>query len=92
MIGCLVLYHPTITVLTKSKILRMMFHTFDFSIQVGGKQTVTIFIKDIEKENIWQAAALFGSTNILTGYGFGTSNIEAEKEAWHIILKLIEES
>lgn len=90
MISCLVLYHPSVTVLTKSKILRMMFCDFDFSIHVGKMQTVTIFIKDIEIENIWQAAALFGSTNILTGYGFGKSEKEAEIKAWQIILKLVE--
>lgn len=77
MISCLILYHPTITSLTKAMTLRAIFHNEDFEIEVVENHTVIIYIWNIQEMLIWRTAKLFESTNIATGYGFGDRKQDA---------------
>jgi len=86
-LGCLILYHPTITGLTKCKMLRAMFHEYDFEIHVVEKHTVVFYVWNIHRQEIWQAAATFESTNIACGYGFGKRKKGAWKEAAQVLEK-----
>lgn len=83
MVGCLILYHDSITSLTKSKMLRAIFYEKEFEIHVLDHRTVVLYVWGIEdeKEDIWQAAANFTSTNIVVGYGFGKGRCDANLEA-----------
>lgn len=87
MVGCLILYHDSITSITKSKILRSMFHKKEFEIHVQDHRTVVLYVWDMEdeKEEIWQAAANFASTNIIVGYGFGKRKQDAKEAANEIL-------
>lgn len=86
MVACLILYHNTVSGLTKCKMLRAMFHTEEFEIYVSGSNTVTIYLWNVEKIDIWQVAVDFESTNIVACYGFGESMGEAYANA-HILLQ-----
>ncbi|UJL47311.1 hypothetical protein KFZ58_05220 [Virgibacillus sp. NKC19-16] len=81
MVSCLILYHSTITSLTKCKILRAMFHEEEFEINVIGENTVIIFLWNLDKEKVWQAVVNFETTNMKIGYGFGDRKNDAIKEA-----------
>ena len=89
MIGCLKLYHDSITSLTKCKILRAMFHEEELEIHVGHN-IVSLYIWNVKKEAIWQAAASFDSTNIMIGYGFGVIKDDAEKAANEALQKWVQ--
>jgi hypothetical protein len=75
------LYHTTITFLTKSRILRAMFHSENFEIEVLDKNTMIIFLWNVNKMDVWQAAVLLESTGIQFGYGFGDYKLEARTSA-----------
>lgn len=85
MVSCLILYHATITGLTKCTILRAVFHEEDFEIHVSGNNTVILIAWNVKKEQIWQTVADFESTNIKVGYGFGEIKADAEKEAVKVL-------
>ncbi|WP_217589705.1 hypothetical protein [Lentibacillus saliphilus] len=80
MLGCLALHHPTITSLTKCRMLRSLFHAEDFEIEVISRGVVMIYIWNARKIDIWQAAVLFESAAVRTGYAFGINNKEAIKQ------------
>ncbi|GGB57688.1 hypothetical protein GCM10011409_38970 [Lentibacillus populi] len=92
MVSCLILYHHTITSLTKSFMLRAMFHEEDFEIHVSGNNTVTIFLWNVNKEAVWQAALEFEMADIMTGYGFGKQKNDAEKEATKTLYRRISQN
>lgn len=77
MISCLILGHPTITNLTKCKLLRFIFHEDEYEIQVIQKNTIVIYLWNVEKVKVWQTVANFESTEVLVGYGFGKRKNEA---------------
>lgn len=85
MVSCLILYHSTITSLTKCKILRAMFKEEEFEIDVIENNTVMIYLWNVEKERIWQAAIDFETTNIVSGYGFGRRKIDARIQAFEVL-------
>lgn len=87
MVSCLILYHESITSLTKCKMLQVLFHEGDFEIHVIGNNTVILYAWNVKQEVIWQAAANFDSTNIKIGYGFGERKSDAEEEAFTVLNK-----
>ncbi|WP_106494581.1 hypothetical protein [Lentibacillus sp. Marseille-P4043] len=91
MVNCLILYHHTITSFTKCFILRAMFNSEDFEIHVSGNNTVSIYLWNVERAEVWQAAMDFESTNIMTGYGYGKRKKDAEKAATKVLFKRIAE-
>lgn len=48
---------------------------------------VVIFLWNVPKTAVWQAALDFELTNILTGYGNGKIKKEAENDAWQVLYK-----
>ncbi len=66
-----------------------MFYEERFEINVSGSNTVTIFVWDVPKEEIWQAAVQFESSNIKVGYGFSETKKTAAKKAWDTLFKRI---
>lgn len=89
MVSCLILYHPDFSHLSITKILRAMFLKCPYETQVINHETTLIYVWEVEKIPIWQAAASFESTEILVGYGFGENQKEAHHHAWEIILTRI---
>ncbi|WP_373895378.1 hypothetical protein [Virgibacillus sp. CBA3643] len=85
MVSCLILYHTTITSLTKCKILRAMFHEEEFEINVIGENTVIIFLWNLDKEKVWQAVVNFETTNMKVGFGFGERKRDAITEARKVL-------
>lgn len=81
MVGCLILYHVTISGLTKCKVLRAMFHEKEYEIHVSGKNTVVLYLWNVKKIEVWQAAVDFESTNITACYGFGRIMEDAHMNA-----------
>lgn len=90
MISCMKLYHPTITTLTKCKILRFIFKDYEFEIEVISNHTVIIFIWNVTKSEVWQAFAMFENTKIIAGYGFGSDKAEARLQAEGMVMKLVQ--
>lgn len=82
LISCLVLFHPTITSLTKCFLLRSKFVKYEFEIEVIGNHTVIIYLWNISKINIWQAILNIEMMDIRVGYGFGNKKKDAEKTAF----------
>lgn len=89
MVSCLILYHPYISHLSITKILRAMFLNYPYETQVINHETTLIYVWEVGKIPIWQAAASFESTEIMVGYGFGKNQKEAHHRAWEIILTRI---
>lgn len=87
MVSCLILYHRTITSDTKRMLLHAIFRNEDCEIEVGEKQTVFFYIRNVDKYAIWQAALEFELTSIQTGYGFGKLKKDAKKEAMKVLYK-----
>ncbi|GAA0441192.1 hypothetical protein GCM10008983_17830 [Lentibacillus halophilus] len=52
-------------------ILRAMFYEEDFEIEILLENTVIIYVWNIGKKQIWQAALEFETARIRVGYGFG---------------------
>ncbi|WP_382390224.1 hypothetical protein [Lentibacillus juripiscarius] len=73
------------TNLTKIMMLRAMFHEEDFEIEVLGGSTVIIYIWNVERERIWQAALGFETVNVRAGYGFGKYKHDAREAAEGIL-------
>src|SRR5699024_9386600 len=71
MVSCLILYRSDITSWIKCFLLRAIFMEEDFEIHVIESSTVILFAWNVDKASIWQAAMLFESAGVLTGYGFG---------------------
>src|SRR5699024_4070498 len=80
-LSCLILYHPKVTSLTKSKILRSLFVEHLYEIEVEENHTFIMFVRNVHKKEIWQAVASFESSNITCGYGFGLNKEEARRQA-----------
>lgn len=89
MVSCLILYHYTITSLSKCFLLRAMFHEEDFEIKVLENHTVVMYLWNVKKTAIWQAALTFETAEIMVGYGFGKGKKDAEKEAMKVLFKRI---
>ncbi|MEN1970201.1 hypothetical protein WMZ97_19290 [Lentibacillus sp. N15] len=87
MVSCLILYHHTITSLTKCFMLRAIFKEEELEIHVQGNNTVVIYLWNVKKAAVWQAALTFEMTNMMTGYGYGERKKDAEKEAQNILFK-----
>lgn len=69
-----------------------MFHEEKFEIHVLHRNTVIVYVWNVGRKQIWQAALLFESTDIITGYGFGRWKVEAIENAWDVLnQKLINE-
>ncbi|GGK03591.1 hypothetical protein GCM10007063_27330 [Lentibacillus kapialis] len=81
MVGCLILYHQTITSLTKIRILRAIFHEEDFEIHVMGSNTVIMYLWNVDKGVILQTALILETEFIETGFGFGNCKRNALKNA-----------
>lgn len=81
MVSSLILYHPTVSVLTKCKMLRFIFRNEMFEIDIMANNTVIIYGWNILRMDIWQIAADLESTNIWACYGFGGIKKEARKKA-----------
>lgn len=62
-----------------------MFHTEEYEIYVGASNTVTIYLWNVEKIKVWQAAADFESTNIISCYGCGDNMGEAHMNAQKLL-------
>lgn len=96
MVSCLILQHSTITSLTKCKMLRFIFKDYVFEIEVLSKDTAISYIYDVEKHMVWRAFALFETTNMIVGYGFGKDKVEARwlaedmLETWNTLLQQTE--
>lgn len=88
MISCLVLSHPTITSLTKCRLLRSKFHQERYEIEVEKNHTVIIYLWYMDKMDIWQAAFNIEMMDIRVGYGFG-ENREAAKQSAYDRLALV---
>lgn len=81
MVGCLILYEPAILSLTKSRMLRSMFYQRKFEIHVLANYTVLIFVWNINRTQVWQAALIMESENIAVGYGVAESEMDAGVQA-----------
>jgi len=68
--------------------LRAMFYEYEFEIHVVENNTVVFYAWNISKKAIWQSVALFESTNIACGYGFGERKKDAWQEAVQVLQKL----
>lgn len=69
-----------------------MFHEEEFEIYVGESNTVTIYLWNVEKIQVWQAAADFESTNIIACYGFGGNMLGAHMHAQKLLQLRVEEA
>ncbi|API91289.1 hypothetical protein J32TS6_34170 [Virgibacillus pantothenticus] len=87
MICCLKIYHPTITTLTKCKILRFIFKDYPLEIEVISKNAVIIYVWGVPKKEVWQAVTNFESTNVIAGYGFSQEKSEARLLAEAMVIK-----
>ncbi|WP_164670011.1 hypothetical protein [Virgibacillus doumboii] len=85
MVSCLILYHDSITNLTKIMILRAIFLDKEFEIDIVDAGTTVIYIWNVNKMAIWQAALALETTNIKTGYGFGKRKADAWNDAMRIL-------
>ncbi|SFB16777.1 hypothetical protein SAMN04488072_108180 [Lentibacillus halodurans] len=81
MVSCLILFHKTITSLTKITILRAVFQEEDFEIHVIDKDTVMMYLWNVDKASILQVALVLETEDINTGFGFGACKLEALNEA-----------
>jgi hypothetical protein len=84
----MILDHPTVSNLTKCKMLRFMFHEDDCEIQVTEKNTVVIYLWNVDKIKVWQVVADLLSTNIYAGYGFGSRKKLAYEDANNTLAKM----
>ncbi|MCG3421164.1 hypothetical protein ACTWPF_16625 [Oceanobacillus sp. M65] len=87
--SCMILRHPTISNLTKCKMLRFLFHEVNFEIHVVKQDTVVIYVWNIQQTELWQAAVMVAVTDIEVGYGKGFSKHEARKKADHVLRKWV---
>ncbi|QKY68257.1 hypothetical protein Len3610_00115 [Lentibacillus sp. CBA3610] len=62
-----------------------MFHEEDFEIHVVEAATVIMYLWNVDKESILQAALIFETENINTGFGFGDCKMDALDEARMIL-------
>lgn len=81
MYACLVLYHPTITNLTKIRTIRYLFHSFDFKIEVVQKDTIEVYLTNIEKTSILKIILEIINMGMFIEYGFGDTLDEARNIA-----------
>ncbi len=68
-------------------ILRFIFHEDDYEINVIENNTVIIYLWNVNKIEIWQAAHHLESANIIAGYGFGKTKENALNNASNILEK-----
>ncbi|RIU88800.1 hypothetical protein D1864_17020 [Oceanobacillus picturae] len=87
MVSCMILRHPTISNLTKCKMLRFLFHEVNFEIHVVKQDTVVIYVWNIQQTDFWQAAVMVAVTDIEVGYGRGFGKREARKKAEQVLRK-----
>ncbi|MFD1040076.1 hypothetical protein ACFQ3N_17015 [Virgibacillus byunsanensis] len=88
--GCLILYHTTITSLTKCNILQAVYSDEEFEIEIMDNNTVVIYLWNIKKAAIWQAVLLFEVANIMVGYGFGDRKKDTMQKANKVLLTRME--
>ncbi|MUV38704.1 hypothetical protein JNUCC1_02558 [Lentibacillus sp. JNUCC-1] len=81
MIGCLMVDHPTVSPLSKCKMLRASFYAEDYEIEVLSQARVMVIVYNADQYDIWQAAGMFEAAGIKTGYGFAQSKGEAIADA-----------
>lgn len=89
LVNCLIVYHHTITSLTKCFLLRAMFHTEEFEINVRGDNTVIIFLWNVPETTIRQAIVDFEMADVILDRGEGKIKIEAENDAWQVLSERI---
>ncbi|GEM_PF-4606206 len=80
-LGCMILHHPSISRLTKSFILRIIFQAEDIEIEVMDASTTVIYLWNVRKERIWQATAYLESVHLTTVYSFAETKEDALKGA-----------
>lgn len=67
--------------------LRFLFHEVNFEIHVVKRDTVVIYVWNIQQTDLWQAAVMVAVTDIEVGYGRGFNKREARKKADHVLRK-----
>lgn len=67
--------------------MRFIFHDEDYEIEVIESNTVMIYLWNVEKTAVWQAAANFETTNVFVGFGFGDRKEAARNGAETILQK-----
>src|SRR5699024_5032063 len=90
LVHCVILYHHTITNLTKCFLLRAIFHEEVFEIHVRACDKVVIFLWNVPEATIQRAASDFEMAAIITGWGEGKVKKEAENDAWEALAKRME--
>lgn len=81
MVICLSLYHPTVSSLTKCKLLRMTFHEEDYEIDIYNSRTVLIYLWNIDMLRAQKMVRSFEFAQIDVGYGAGKFKKEAKELA-----------
>ncbi|HIS28405.1 MAG TPA: hypothetical protein IAA78_03015 [Candidatus Avamphibacillus intestinigallinarum] len=71
MTTCLVLYHPTITSLTKIMMVRTMFQNERYRVEVVNQHTLYVYLVNVQLADVWQAVIEFESVQIWALYGLG---------------------
>ncbi|MFD1170951.1 hypothetical protein [Oceanobacillus picturae] len=67
--------------------LRFLFHEVNFEIHVVKRDTVVIYVWNIQQTDLWQAAVMVAVTDIEVGYGKGLGKREARKKAEQVLRK-----
>ncbi|MDC3425273.1 hypothetical protein NC797_12250 [Aquibacillus sp. 3ASR75-11] len=89
MIGCLILYHSSITNKTKLQIFQAMFAVKEMQVEEDDEHTVIGYIFDVSQLMVWQAALEFECADVLVGFGFGTTVEEVKAKAYRSLAKRI---
>ncbi|WP_339229132.1 hypothetical protein NSQ77_04690 [Oceanobacillus sp. FSL K6-2867] len=89
-LGCMILYHPTITSQSKIRLIEKLFPQESVEIQVKENNTVILYVSNIKKEQVWQAVSELVTAEIVCGYGFGWRRKDAKREADNLLQKWIE--
>src|SRR5699024_4057844 len=77
MTTCLVLYHPTITSLTKIMMVRTMFQNERYRVEVLNQHTLYVYLVHVQMVDVWQAIIEFESVHIWALYGVGDCECRA---------------
>lgn len=83
---CMIIYHPTITRITKSLLLRAIFQHERIEIEVLDAATTVIYIQEVNKKKLWQATIDLLSADLITVY----SSAETKEIALHQALRQLE--
>ncbi len=79
LISCLALFQPTIT---KWRRICSQIQQNQYEIEVDNNQMVYIYLRYMEKFEIWQLVFNIGMMDINVGYGFGENKESARQSAF----------